>query len=867
MKKRLLSLLSIIFVVFLLVSCGDKNYKVQFDLNGGTSEVTVEAQTIKEGGLVTKPNDPLKEGYSFVGWTSTDGETLWDFLVDTVKENMTLTARWTLQELKITFETLGGLPVPEEQIVLYGEKVIEPEDSPFLEGNEFLGWYLGEQEYDFNLEVKEDLVLTAKYNLVYAVKFLLNNELEEEFTQFICDGNTASKPLDPAKKGYIFDGWYYSLAGNDVLWDFSDLVKEDMTLFAKWISAANYFDEDFSEITLSIVDGQVLLPNRGPVSNFKITWSSSNPAFITNRGVVNPPTKSYGNVLVTLTATINYLGDAYTRDYLLTVPSKNEVSVTSELEVDFFNLTNEYEVADANILAFFVDDGNLPYLDVESFLLLLDGLIYSDELEFVYDDMLLTISYEVTDEEENKTYYYETIIDFYEGTIFTEKMNFFSNYIKSTATDYSEGINYVDYYVEDGNAVTFNLKKYQVEMVVYETGDKVYYLMPYNFLSMIFTSETYYNFYYNGDNFYGFYAIPYANDKEDEYDTYATIKNSSLNNTKIPKDVALSSYHQTAFIFDYYYGLRYSENYGIKESFYEKLNPTINDYLSTTSNFNLALRRFILKTLDELHSSYHFPGFYNSSSLTYPLTIDDLGPNTRDWYEEGLWKVDAAINASHRGDRKGYKFLDEAKDTAVIYLDGFETASVDEEKTAETDSDAFMRETLEAIFSENPNVKNVGIDLSYNTGGNIGALLRVLGFITEEPIEMSYQDPLTGQKQTYFITLDQEAYENVNWFFITSPVTFSAANLMTAIVKNQNLGPIFGTTSGGGAASIAPFVLAEGTMISISSNSLLSVRVKNEDDTYTYFDVENGIEPDLYLAPKDTQTSSKILALIEQYFN
>jgi len=62
-----------------------------------------------------------------------------------------------------------------------------------------------------------------------------------------------------------------------------------------------------------------------------------------------------------------------------------------------------------------------------------------------------------------------------------------------------------------------------------------------------------------------------------------------------------------------------------------------------------------------------------------------------------------------------------------------------------------MSETLAAIFAENPNVKNIGIDLSYNTGGNIGALLRVLGYITEKPIEMSYQDPLTGQKQTYFV--------------------------------------------------------------------------------------------------------------------
>ena len=89
-------------------------------------------------------------------------------------------------------------------------------------------------------------------------------------------------------------------------------------------------------------------------------------------------------------------------DYTINVPTKGDPVVTSELDVSFTNLTNEFTVADANITAYFVDDGNLPYLDIQSFMLLLNGLFYSDELTFTPNGDLLVISYEVTDEESNE---------------------------------------------------------------------------------------------------------------------------------------------------------------------------------------------------------------------------------------------------------------------------------------------------------------------------------------------------------------------------------------------------------------------------------------------------------------------------------
>ena len=50
-------------------------------------------------------------------------------------------------------------------------------------------------------------------------------------SQLIEKGSNVSKPADPIKKGYAFDGWYIG----DVRWNFNGfVVSEDITLKAKW---------------------------------------------------------------------------------------------------------------------------------------------------------------------------------------------------------------------------------------------------------------------------------------------------------------------------------------------------------------------------------------------------------------------------------------------------------------------------------------------------------------------------------------------------------------------------------------------------------------------------------------------------------
>lgn len=75
------------------------SYTVTFDSVGGSA---VASQTVDSGSKVAKPEDPEKAptdfeilSYEFDGWYN--GEELWDFANDVVTENITLTARYTVE--------------------------------------------------------------------------------------------------------------------------------------------------------------------------------------------------------------------------------------------------------------------------------------------------------------------------------------------------------------------------------------------------------------------------------------------------------------------------------------------------------------------------------------------------------------------------------------------------------------------------------------------------------------------------------------------------------------------------------------------------------------------------------------------------
>lgn len=80
-------------------------YTVTFQSEGG-SEV---ASQIRANTPADQPADPTKEGYTFIGWYK--GEEKWNFETP-VTADLTLTAKWQINRYTITFDTAGGSEVP-----------------------------------------------------------------------------------------------------------------------------------------------------------------------------------------------------------------------------------------------------------------------------------------------------------------------------------------------------------------------------------------------------------------------------------------------------------------------------------------------------------------------------------------------------------------------------------------------------------------------------------------------------------------------------------------------------------------------------------------------------------------------------------
>ena len=128
------------------------NRTVTFDNEG-----TKTTATVVKGEKVAEPTAPTKEGYTFVGWYN--GAEKYDF-TKPVTDNLTLTAKWTINTYTVTFS--DGVTA---QKVEHGKLVTEPQ-APTKEGYTFVGWYNGKEKYDFTKPVTKDLTLTAEWKVV-----------------------------------------------------------------------------------------------------------------------------------------------------------------------------------------------------------------------------------------------------------------------------------------------------------------------------------------------------------------------------------------------------------------------------------------------------------------------------------------------------------------------------------------------------------------------------------------------------------------------------------------------------------------------------------------------------------------------------
>ena len=220
-----------------------ENYRIVFDLDGGTADnpslydITTESFTL---------NNPTKEGYTFKGWTGSNGST--------PSKNVTITkgstgdkrynANYEVNSYTISFNSNDGSEM-DSITQNYGERVEAP-TAPTKPKHEFAGWYSDKELtklYSFTTMPAQNITLYAKWvRNEFIINYELNDGVNDESnpTSYI-KGTT--KTLKPAtKEGNTFKGWYKDSNFTQKIDAITANMTEDLTLHAKWNPITYYIE-------------------------------------------------------------------------------------------------------------------------------------------------------------------------------------------------------------------------------------------------------------------------------------------------------------------------------------------------------------------------------------------------------------------------------------------------------------------------------------------------------------------------------------------------------------------------------------------------------------------------------------------------
>lgn len=546
--------------------------------------------------------------------------------------------------------------------------------------------------------------------------------------------------------------------------------------------------------------------------------------------------------------------------------------ITSK-ELTLNNYATGYTLKTDKINVYFDSATNdVPYLSIKNMYSAMDGFYDYSRLSFDMKDnknkLVVTES----------TYNTSVAFNWETDTIEFDDYDFASTFvIDSSTTNYSFNLYTLNTsFQTSSNEATFNLADYGFDILHY--NDEV--LVPLAVANIVLNSTNYVNLVYNTESVSVFYGS--LDTSSDEY--WATYTKSPVSGQKQTTEMRDATVNTICFLMDYYYGLKELKNYTkFKDWLNEESNAEILKQLTnkTGNNNNHGASKWVYKMLDEGHSAVISGNVYsktpnNPTAQTDMNTTGNLANLSRTY----------TTLKNLRDKQTGY---DSTKirytgDTAIFTIDSFDTGESSDiynddgsikEHAWEYDTYFYMKHQLDAINTYNETaetkVSNVVIDLSYNGGGNMGALFRAVGFLKNDDVRYVTYDILTKRYTSMHMAVDvtntgkvgSNPYAGFNYSVLTSGYTFSAANRFASIVYEQNLGKIIGQKSGGGMCSVFPTVLADGTFIHLSSSNTMRITT-DEQDYAAMKEIESGIPVAASLELSDYYNDEKVAAAAKE---
>ncbi len=424
--------------------------------------------------------------------------------------------------------------------------------------------------------------------------------------------------------------------------------------------------------------------------------------------------------------------------------------------------------------------------------------------------------------------------------------------------------------------VTFDFKKYGIDL----RGDETAVYFPFATISDIFSDLDFHLAGYNGEK-----VMLLTGDENNDVAVLEPERAKVLLETESRSaDMAAYCYAELCFVVDHFYGMpgRSSLEDGIQKEGLDKTldaienGPTIKQLLKSTSMDDYFTGMKSLQVL--LQDGGHTDLMLDWNLFKVTQEGDDISEIFGNWMEgnQGLQDTYPQLYqlivdyfdtmANQKGDFIGlarpttsdetyYKEGDTAylmynsfgpvnNEAWKAYYDGGcegETPAVDEEFLGD------LSVVLDALkrANDDPEVKNLVVDLSCNTGGDFDVLM-TMSVLMGGPNYYYSENLVTGQRQKFYFDVDcnfdgvfdekdKEVKYDLNIALMVSDVSFSCGNFLPSLLKDAGF-PIIGERSGGGACSVQPFITPEGMQFRLSS---ARARLTNDQ----WVNIDSGIEP------------------------
>ena len=227
-------------------------YTLTYDANGGSGapdKQEVKDSTDASMNFTVSSTKPSRDGYTFLGWATTKDATTSDVgeTVTVTKDapSKTIYAVWkqNTYTYTLTYDANGGSGAPDKQEVKDSTDAsmnfTVSSTKPSRDGYTFLGWATTKDATTSDVGETVTVTKDAPSKTIYAVwkQNTYTVKFESNGGSTVADqkvnyNDKATKPTNPTRSGYTFDGWYDKELKNT--YNFGTPVTADITLYAKW---------------------------------------------------------------------------------------------------------------------------------------------------------------------------------------------------------------------------------------------------------------------------------------------------------------------------------------------------------------------------------------------------------------------------------------------------------------------------------------------------------------------------------------------------------------------------------------------------------------------------------------------------------